>query len=134
MCWSILLCMDKSFPKTPETVFESSVHNGVYTVSSTGGNEIDVYTASSYREKIIEAYSSEDCTAMVLDVSNVTYMDATGIGVMIGALKRCRSIQRPLAVVCWDNSHVHKVLRVTGANRVFQLILNPKQQRIEDES
>ena len=56
----------------------------------------------------------------VLDLSAVTFLDSTGLGVLITGLKRCRSAEGDLVLVT-AQPNVLKVLEITGLNDVFQV-------------
>ncbi|MBM4765380.1 anti-sigma factor antagonist [Bacillus sp. B15-48] len=52
--------------------------------------EIDAYTAPKLRETIIPL-SVKNGINMVVDMSNVTYMDSTGLGVFVGVFKSVKA-------------------------------------------
>jgi anti-sigma B factor antagonist len=56
----------------------------------------------------------------VLDLSEVTFLDSTGLGVLITGLKRCRSAGGNLVLVT-AQPNVLKVLEITGLNDVFKV-------------
>ena len=65
--------------------FTSFLENGKLTVALTG--EIDHHCAKHYIQAIcakIEAYTPEEC---ILDFQEVTFMDSSGIGVLLGRLR-----------------------------------------------
>src|SRR5262249_34426533 len=83
------------------------------------GGEIDVYTAPSLRTKIISLI--EDGTkTLIVDLTHVEFLDSTGLGVLVGALKRLRGVGGELAIVC-DQERLLKIFRITGLDRVFTL-------------
>jgi anti-sigma B factor antagonist len=81
--------------------------------------EIDVYTSPVLQEKLVEILRDGSST-IVLDLSNVTFLDSTGLGVLITALKRCRNADGDLELVT-AQPNVLKVLEITGLNDVFQV-------------
>lgn len=52
--------------------------------------EIDMATGPELRQRIVQ-YVQDGHTNIVLDLSNVDFVDSTGLGVLIGGLKRTRS-------------------------------------------
>ena len=52
--------------------------------------EIDVYTAPKLREKLIELVS-EGSYDVVVNLEGVDFLDSTGLGVLVGALKRVKA-------------------------------------------
>ncbi|MEI2464675.1 anti-sigma factor antagonist [Niallia taxi] len=52
--------------------------------------EIDAYTAPKLKERIY-SFSEKDDVRMTIDLSDVNYMDSTGLGVFVGLFKNVRS-------------------------------------------
>lgn len=86
----------------------------------TVSGEVDVYTAPTLREHILTAIG-EGARTVVVDLSGVAFMDSTGLGVMVGALKRMRQGEGRLVVVC-DSEPVLKIFTVTGLMDVFGVV------------
>jgi anti-anti-sigma factor len=55
-----------------------------------------------------------DCDQIVLDLRRLSFLDSTGISVLIGAHERAAASGRPLALLVGDGP-VHRVLDVCGA-------------------
>jgi anti-sigma B factor antagonist len=93
------------------------VHGDVVVVQVAG--EIDVYTAASLREKLADLIDA-DHTDVVVDLTGVTFMDSTGLGVLVGALKKVRGYGGRLQLVI-DQEKVIKVFRITALTQVFTI-------------
>src|SRR5918911_1906268 len=89
-----------------------------YTVLAVKG-EVDVYTAPRLREKLVELVS-QGKHKIVVDLEGVDFLDSTGLGVLVGGLKRVRSHDGELALVC-TKSRILKVFEITGLTRVFPM-------------
>jgi anti-sigma B factor antagonist len=96
----------------------SSRREGEHTVISVRG-EIDVYTAPSLRERLNELVTSGHYD-LVVDLVEVDFLDSTGLGVLVGGLKRVRSHGGTLRLVC-TQERILKVLRITGLTKVFPI-------------
>jgi len=83
------------------------------------GGEIDVYTAPQLREHLIALVEGGD-RQVVVDLGRVEFLDSTGLGVLVGALKRLRSVDGELSLVC-AQERLLKIFRITGLDRVFTL-------------
>jgi anti-sigma B factor antagonist len=83
------------------------------------GAELDVYTSPLLQERLVEVLK-DGSSSIVLDLSAVTFLDSTGLGVLITGLKRCRSAEGDLVLVT-AQPNVLKVLEITGLNDVFQV-------------
>ncbi len=81
--------------------------------------EIDVYTSPLLQERLVEVLR-DGISSIVLDLSAVTFLDSTGLGVLITCLKRCRSAEGDLVLVT-AQPNVLKVLEITGLNDVFHV-------------
>jgi anti-sigma B factor antagonist len=81
--------------------------------------EIDVYTAPQLRERLI-ALVEDGARQVVVDLSRVEFLDSTGLGVLVGALKRLRGVNGDLALVC-AQERLLKIFRITGLDRVFTI-------------
>jgi anti-sigma B factor antagonist len=96
----------------------SSRQEGEHTVISVGG-EIDVYTAPSLRERLNELVASGHYD-LIVDMEGVEFLDSTGLGVLVGGLKRVRSHEGTLRLVCAQEK-ILKVFRITGLTKVFPI-------------
>lgn len=83
------------------------------------GGEIDVYTAPQLRERLV-ALVEDGARQIVVDLSRVEFLDSTGLGVLVGALKRLRSVSGDLSLVC-PRERLLKIFRITGLDGVFTI-------------
>jgi len=82
----------------------SSVVDG-WTILSVEG-EVDLYTAPAVREA-------------ALDLTEVPFMDSSGLGVIVACLKRLRELGGDLAVVSPPSSPPTKLLSLTGLDHAI---------------
>lgn len=98
--------------------FTSYLENGQLTVVLTG--EIDHHCAKQYIQEIIskiEAYTPRVC---VLDFLEVTFMDSSGIAVVINALRNMTRIQGEL-VLSGIKDQPMKVFRTSGIDKLVAI-------------
>jgi anti-sigma B factor antagonist len=100
-------CVDLSVDSSPA---------GERTLVDVGG-EIDVYTAPRLRERLVELINSGHHN-LIIDLEDVDFLDSTGLGVLVGALKRVRAHQGSLRLVC-TQERLLKIFRITGLAKVF---------------
>jgi anti-sigma B factor antagonist len=81
--------------------------------------EIDVYTAPRLREKLVDLVS-QGRRQIVVDLEGVDFLDSTGLGVLVGGLKRLRSNGGDLSLVC-TQARILKVFEITGMTTVFSI-------------
>ena len=91
---------------------------GTHSVVDVKG-EIDVYTAPKLREKLIELVS-EGSYDVVVNLEGVDFLDSTGLGVLVGALKRVKAHDGSLALVCTQDK-ILKIFKITGLTKVFPI-------------
>ena len=96
----------------------SFLQDGHLTVALTG--EIDHHCAKAYISAItskIEAYTPKCC---VLDFQEVTFMDSSGIAVVINALRNMTRIEGKL-ILTGLNSQPMKVFRTSGIDKLVEI-------------
>ena len=81
--------------------------------------EVDVATVPRLREQL-HGLVAAGTPRIVVDLDAVDFLDSTGLGVLVGALKRVRSNGGELALVC-TAPRIRKVFEVTGLTKVFDL-------------
>jgi len=96
-------------------VDDSRSHHTVLVVNG----EVDVYTAPRLREKLVELVSAGH-RQIVVDLEGVDFLDSTGLGVLVGGLKRLRSNGGDLSLVC-TRARILKVFEITGLTTVFSV-------------
>ena len=88
------------------------------TVIAVGG-EIDVYTAPKLREKLISLVE-DGSYQLIVDMEAVEFLDSTGLGVLVGGLKRVRAQDGWIDLVC-TQSRILRIFKITGLNKVFNI-------------
>lgn len=83
------------------------------------GGEIDVYSAPNLRESLINLVS-DGKYHIVVNMEQVDFLDSTGLGVLVGGLKRVRAHEGSLGLVC-DKERILKIFRITGLTKVFAI-------------
>ena len=89
-----------------------------FTVLAVSG-EVDVYTAPRLRERLVDLVS-QGHRQIVVDLEAVDFLDSTGLGVLVGGLKRLRSHGGDLSLVC-TQARILKVFEITGLTTVFSI-------------
>jgi anti-sigma B factor antagonist len=89
---------------------------GDWTLVAIGG-EVDVASAPRLRECLVDLIAG-GATQVVLDLDEVDFLDSTGLGVIVGALKRVRGQGGDLRVVC-STTRIRKVFELTGLDRAL---------------
>lgn len=98
--------------------FTSYLQNGCLTVALTG--EIDHQCAKNYIDAIaskIEVYTPGEC---ILDFSMVTFMDSSGIAVVINALRQMNRMHGKLSVAGLACQPM-RVFRASGVDKLVEI-------------
>ena len=93
------------------------------TVVAVGG-EIDVYTAPKLRDRITDLVA-EGVYDIVIDLEAVEFLDSTGLGVLVGGLKKVRPHEGSLRLVC-TQERLLKIFKITGLGKVFSIHESPE--------
>lgn len=81
--------------------------------------EIDVYTASKLRDKITDLVGAGHYH-LIIDMEGVEFLDSTGLGVLVGGLKKVRTHNGSLQLIC-NQDRLLKIFRITGLSKVFTI-------------
>jgi len=81
--------------------------------------EVDVFTSEELDAALSSAIE-EGNHNLVVDLSGVEFLDSTGLGVLVKALKRVREHDGSLAVVATED-RITKVFRITGLDSAIGL-------------
>lgn len=87
--------------------------------------ELDHYTASQIRAQLDDILQDVTITHMVLDLENLTFMDSSGIGVLLGRLRILQARGGTLSVKNMQPP-IGKLFRLTGMHRVIGMADAPK--------
>lgn len=79
--------------------------------------EIDIYSAPAFKESLLKAIG-EGGKDMVLECADLSYIDSTGLGILVGALKRIRENDCNI-VIKNPKATIRKLFRITGLDKVF---------------
>lgn len=89
---------------------------GAWTVVDVQG-EVDIFTAPMLREQVSELVDGGQ-TRIVLNLLEVSFMDSSGLGTLVGGLKRVKERDGALSLVC-ATGPVLRVLSITGLHKVL---------------
>jgi len=82
--------------------------------------EVDLYTAPRFKEDLV-ALVDEGATTIIVDLSQVTFIDSTALGVVISGVKRLHEVDGRLLVVA-DSRPVTRILGITGLDKVLSIV------------
>lgn len=103
---------------TAEFAITSETLDGACGLVSLRG-EVDIYTAPRLKERLVELLDA-GVKAVVVDLAEVTFIDSTALGVLIGGVRRLHEVDGRMALVVATRP-VERVLTLTGLDRVFSI-------------
>ena len=89
------------------------------TVVVSAAGELDVNTAPELREQLARL-AADDVRRVVVDLTDVSFVDSTALSVLVSALKRLRQADGDLELAS-PNPSVRRVFEITGLTRLFTI-------------
>ena len=93
------------------------LRDDAYVISLAG--EVDLYTAPEFKQQLLDVIGKGG-KDVVVDFSDTTFIDSTTLGVLVGGVKRLRTNEGQLSLVCSDRN-ITKIFEITGLDRVFTI-------------
>ncbi|HEY3999294.1 MAG TPA: STAS domain-containing protein [Candidatus Xenobia bacterium] len=81
--------------------------------------ELDINTSPQLRTAIDQAVAAGH-HLLVVDFTEVPYIDSTGLGVLVSRRKVVNELKGHLVIIS-NNPHIHKIFDITGLNRLFPM-------------
>ena len=82
--------------------------------------ELDLYTAPSFRESVLEAGDAE-APSVIVDFRGLGFIDSSGLGAIVACLKHIRERGGDLVLVAPEGSGLRRLMDLTGLDRVLTL-------------
>ncbi len=83
--------------------------------------ELDEYSAGYARNNLDNIFNQSGFNQVIIDLSELEFMDSTGIGVLIGRYKKLKSLKIPI-YICNPSGHIEKIFRMTGLYEIMPKI------------
>lgn len=99
------------------SVVDRSLADGRTLVEVTG--EVDVYSSPVLREHLADLIA-DGAHDLVVDLRPVTFMDSTGLGVLVSGLKMASARDGSFELVL-TAPKILKIFTITGLNRLFRI-------------
>lgn len=82
--------------------------------------ELDHHSSEIVRQKIDQQYLDHGLKNIILDLRGLTFMDSSGIGLIMGRYKNCLEKKGKMFIVN-DNPHVDKMLKMSGLLKIINV-------------
>lgn len=90
--------------------------------------ELDHFCAQSVRRDLDSQIADPSIRQLILDFSTLTFMDSSGIGVILGRYRILRERGGSVAVIHM-NAHVNRIFHLSGMDRVIQQLDRKQEAR-----
>ncbi len=98
-----------------------SIEINSQTLTAHLSGDIDHHTAAAMRTEIDRAVKSAPIDKLILDFSNVSFMDSSGIGLVMGRYKLINELGGKL-IVADPPAYIAKVMKLSGIGRLCEII------------
>ncbi len=85
--------------------------------------ELDHHTALELREKVDSALETEGLTHILLNLKELSFMDSSGLGVILGRYKYVKTLGGEM-VVCSISPHIKRLFEMSGMFKIVKLASN----------
>ncbi len=82
--------------------------------------ELDHHMAAKIKEEADEKMRSSNAISIVFDFSGVTFMDSSGIGVIMGRYKKARTLGGTVAAY-GINAQILRIMEMSGIDKIIKL-------------
>jgi anti-sigma B factor antagonist len=112
------LLLMSAFAEPQFDLTEDTVDDRTHVITVSG--EIHVSTAPTFSLRLNDAIG-QGKTAVVLDLADVTFIDSTGLSVLLNGLRRVTRRGGRMAIVC-TNPTVLRLFEITRLDTTFEIV------------
>ncbi len=98
---------------------KSKIYNNTLYVVLSG--ELDEHSAIYTRQMLDRLLEKITFQQVIFDLSELSFMDSTGIGVLIGRYKKCKASKIPI-YICNPNQHIERIFQIAGLYEIMPKI------------
>lgn len=94
------------------------------------GGELESATCDDLREAILHEVAMNR-SHIIVDLREVTFIDSTGLGVLVGGLKKMREHQGKFSLVS-TQPRITRILQISGLMKFFPIYSTPEEAAAEE--
>lgn len=79
--------------------------------------EVDIYTSQSLKDRLYSVLDSNQ-SDLVIDCKDLNYIDSTGLGIFVGALKKAKQYGKDIYIYSLKDN-IKKLFLITGLDKLF---------------
>jgi stage II sporulation protein AA (anti-sigma F factor antagonist) len=88
--------------------------------------ELDHHTAVKLRDRVDTALNEQGLTHVLLNLEKLTFMDSSGLGVVLGRYKKVQAINGEM-VVCCLSQQVRRLFELSGLFKIVTFTANERE-------
>ena len=95
------------------------IYNNIMYVNLSG--ELDEHNATYIKTTLDDLFSKNGFSQVIIDLSELDFMDSTGVGILIGRYKKLK--ERKISIyICNPSKHAEKIFNMTGLYSIMPKI------------
>lgn len=110
-----------------EELLERAVERRIRVIAISG--ELDMAAAPAFEQALFDSVNGDE--PVILDLSQVSFMDSTAIGAMLAVRRRAELRPSRFAVVCELGSEIERTLQYMGLDSAFSIVHSRPQAAAE---
>jgi anti-sigma B factor antagonist len=110
-----------------EELLDRTVDRRIRVIAIIG--ELDMAAAPSFEQALLDSVNGNE--PVILDLSQVSFMDSTAIGAMLAVRRRAELRPSRFAVVCEAGSEIERTLHYMGLDSAFSIVQSRPQAATE---
>ena len=96
-------------------------------------DHLNAATSSEFRRQLTTAIAAPGTVAVLVDLSEVTFMDSAGLMALVSGLKQAKKMGRKFSI-CSVSAGIRMVLELSKLDRVFEIFENVESFKSENSS
>ena len=97
----------------------SRIYSNIMYVTLCG--ELDEHNAIYSKTTLDDLFSQKGFLQVIIDLSELDFMDSTGVGILIGRYKKLKERNIPI-YICNPSKHAEKIFKMTGLYNIMPKI------------
>lgn len=85
--------------------------------------ELDHHSTEKARQKIDQYYFEENLNNIILDLRDLSFMDSSGIGLIMGRYKNALEKKGKLLLVS-NNAYIDRIIKMSGLLKIIEMCAN----------
>jgi len=110
-----------------EELLERAVARRIRVIAISG--ELDMAAAPAFERALFDSVDGDE--PVILDLSQVSFMDSTAIGALLAVRRRLQLRPSRLAIVCAPGSEIERTLDYMGLDAAFSIVQSRPQAATE---